>query len=46
MFIEFMGERICFDSFDLSLRDHYNEDWVVRFDPDDMKPILKKTGIF
>lgn len=29
LFIEFMGERICFDSFDLSLRDHYNEDWIV-----------------
>lgn len=40
LFIEFMGERICFDSFDLSLRDHYNEDWVVRFDPDDMSQVL------
>lgn len=40
LFIEFMGERICFDSFDLSLRDHYNEDWIVRFDPDDMSQVL------
>lgn len=40
LFIEYMGERICFDSFDLSLRDHYNEDWIVRFDPDDMSQVL------
>lgn len=40
LFIEFMGERMCFDSFDLSLRDHYNEDWIVRFDPDDMSQVL------
>ena len=31
---------MCFDSFDLSLRDHYNEDWIVRFDPDDMSQVL------
>ena len=40
LFIEFMGERICFDTFDLSLRNHYNEDWIVRFDPEDMSQVL------
>jgi hypothetical protein len=40
LYIEFMGERLCFDSFDLSLRNHYNEDWIVRFDPDDMGQVL------
>lgn len=40
LFIEYMGKRLCFDSFDLSLRNYYNEDWIVRFDPDDMSQVL------
>lgn len=40
LYIEFMGKRLCFDSFDLSLRNYYNEDWIVRFDPDDMSQVL------
>lgn len=40
LYIEMTGERICFDSFDLSLREHYNEDWIVRFDPDDLSQVL------
>lgn len=40
LFIEFMGKRLCFDSFDLSLRNYYNEDWIVRFDPDDLSQVL------
>lgn len=40
LFLEFMGKRLCFDSFDLSLRNYFNEDWVVRFDPDDMSQVL------
>lgn len=40
LYIELNGQRICYDSFDLSLRRHYNEDWIVRFDPDDMSQVL------
>lgn len=40
LFIEFMGTSLCFDSFDLSLRNYYNENWIVRFDPNDMSQVL------
>lgn len=38
--LEFNGERMFYESFDVSLRDHYNEDWMVRYDPDDMSRVL------
>lgn len=34
------GEKINYDSLDISLRNHYNEDWVVRYDPDDFGQML------
>lgn len=40
LFITIQGTKINFDSFDMSLRDHYNEDWLVRYDPDDLSQIL------
>lgn len=38
--LEFNGQRLFFESFDLELRNHYNEDWLVRYDPDDMSRVL------
>ena len=38
--IELAGERLYFDSFDASLREHYNEDWMVRYDPEDLSKVL------
>ena len=40
LMIEMMGERINYESFSFELRDHYNEDWVVRYDPDDLSQVL------
>ena len=40
LMIELMGERINYESFCFELRDHYNEDWVVRYDPGDMSQVL------
>ena len=38
--IEVGGERLNYESFDMSLRDHWNEDWIVRYDPMDMSRVL------
>lgn len=38
--LEFNGQRLFFESFDMELRNHYNEDWMVRYDPEDMSRIL------
>lgn len=38
--LEFNGQRLYFESFDFELRNHYNEDWLVRYDPDDMTRVL------
>lgn len=43
--LEIQGERIVYDSFDISLREHYNEDWIVRYDPDDMSHILISNAV-
>lgn len=43
--LEIQGERIVYDSFDISLREHYNEDWIVRYDPDDMSRILISNAV-
>lgn len=40
LMIEMMGERINYESFSFELREHYNEDWVVRYDPDDLSQVL------
>lgn len=40
LMLEMMGERINYESFCFTLRDHYNEDWVVRYDPDDLSQVL------
>ena len=40
LMIEMMGERINYESFKMELREHYNEDWVVRYDPDDLSQVL------
>ena len=29
----------------MSLRDHYNEDWIVRYDPDDMGQVLISNAV-
>lgn len=43
--LEIYGERINYDSFDLSLREHYNEDWIVRYDPEDMSRVLISNAV-
>ena len=43
--IEIQGERINYDTFDISLREHYNEDWIVRYDPDDMSQVLISNAV-
>lgn len=43
--LEMHGERINYDSFDLSLREHYNEDWIVRYDPQDMSQVLISNAV-
>lgn len=43
--LEMNGERINYDSFDLSLREHYNEDWIVRYDPEDMSRVLISNAV-
>ena len=40
LMIEMMGERINYESFSFELREHYNEDWVVRYDPEDLSQVL------
>ena len=40
LLIELAGERINFESFNMELRNHYNEDWVVHYDPDDLSQVL------
>ena len=40
LMIEMMGERINYESFKMELREHYNEDWVVRYDPEDLSQVL------
>ena len=43
--MEIGGERLNFESFDLSLREHYNEDWVVRYDPTDLSKVLISNAV-
>lgn len=43
--LEIHGERINYDSFDISLRNHYNEDWIVRYDPQDMERVLISNAV-
>ena len=40
LMIEMQGERISYETFDMTLREHFNEDWVVRYDPYDLSQIL------
>lgn len=43
--LEIHGERINYDSFNISLREHYNEDWIVRYDPQDMSQVLISNAV-
>lgn len=38
--IELAGERIFYETFNMELRNHYNEDWVVHYDPDNLSQVL------
>lgn len=40
LMLEMLGERINFESFNMELRNHYNEDWIVKYDPEDMQQVL------
>lgn len=40
LYIELQGSRLNYESFDLTLREHFNEDWLVRYDPDDLSQVL------
>lgn len=43
--LEMQGERIDYDTFNISLREHYNEDWIVRYDPEDMSRVLISNAV-
>lgn len=43
--MEIGGERLSFESFDMSLREHFNEDWIVRYDPDDLSRVLISNAV-
>ena len=43
--MEICGRRLTYDSFDLSLREHYDEEWIVRYDPDDMGQVLVSNAV-
>lgn len=45
LMIEMMGERINYESFDMQLREHYNEDWSVKYDPMDLSMVLIVNAI-
>lgn len=45
LMIEMMGERINYESFNMELRNHYNEDWVVRYDPEDLSQVLITNAV-
>lgn len=45
LMLEMMGERINYESFNMELRDHYNEDWVVRYDPEDLSQVLITNAV-
>ena len=40
LMLEMMGERINYETFNMEIREHYNEDWVVRYDPQDLSQVL------
>lgn len=40
LLMELMGQRLNFESFNPDLRNHYNEDWVVHYDPEDLSQVL------
>ncbi|WP_455670479.1 hypothetical protein [Phocaeicola faecalis] len=40
LLIELQGEKLYFETLDAELRNHLNEDWVVRYDPEDMSQVL------
>lgn len=40
LLIELQGEKLYFETFDTRLRNHLNEDWVVRYDPEDLSQVL------
>ena len=43
--MEIGGERLNFESFDMSLREHFNEDWIVRYDPTDLSKVLISNAV-
>ncbi len=45
LMLEMLGERINFESFNMELRNHYNEDWVVRYDPEDLSQVLITNAV-
>lgn len=40
LLMELMGQRLNFETFNMELRNHYNEDWVVHYDPEDLSQVL------
>lgn len=40
LLIELQGEKLFFETLDTELRNHLNEDWVVRYDPEDLSQVL------
>lgn len=43
--MEIGGRRLTYDSFDLAIREHYDEEWIVRYDPDDMGQVLVSNAV-
>ena len=40
LLIELQGEKLFFETLDAELRNHLNEDWVVRYDSEDLSQVL------
>jgi hypothetical protein len=43
--LEIGDRRYLYDSFDVSLREHYNEEWLLRYDPADMSKVLVSNAV-
>ena len=43
--VDFGGNRLKFDCLDSSLREHYDEEWIVRYDPEDLGRVLVSNAV-
>ena len=43
--VEIHGRRLTYDSFSPELREHYDEEWIVRYDPEDLGRVLVSNAV-